>query len=117
MSSTFPGQLEDLVITSGQSASRVVSAKGETADAVGLVLIGPAALDAHTFIFQCSYDAAFTITCTVMEGAPPAALTPPLALEGRSYFTLPLYPFWKIKDSTGNVASTRTWKLFKTFRS
>lgn len=117
MSSTFPGQLEDLVISSGQSTSRIVSARGETADAVGLVLIGPAAIDAHTFIFQCSYDAAFTIICTVMEGSPPAALTPPVALEGRSYFTLPLYPFWRIKDSTGSVAATRTWKFFKTFRS
>lgn len=117
MSTTFEGRLADVTIPSGSDVSRVVSAQLETSDAVGLAILGPADLDVHTFVFECASDLAFTVPRAIMEGSPPAALTPPGALEGRTYFTLPLYPFWRIKDTSGNVAADRTWEVTKTFRA
>lgn len=115
MSTTFDGQLDDLVIANGQTRSRVVSFHLETSDAVGLCILAPATL-AEAITFECSDEPTFTVPRTVMEGSPPAALTGPGAGEARTYFTLPIYPFWRLK-ANGAVGAARTFKFFKIFRA
>lgn len=111
-------RITDLVIPSGTAVSNLVYAKSLFEDAVGLVLIGPAAVDGgHTYIIQSGDDLEALLASqnfsTVQLGDPAADISPPGALKARSYLELSLFPCIRIKDSTGNVAADRTWKLFK----
>lgn len=117
MSQTFNARLEDVKILAGTAASRVLSGVNETSDAVALIFEAPAALDAHTYVFECADDEAFTLARVIQEGATPADLTPPAAGKARSYFTLPVYPFIRIKDQTGNVGGDRVWTCWKVLRT
>lgn len=107
--------LEPVTIASGASASRWVTSDLEYGDALALALYAPAALDAHTYVFEVTQDptAASPVVRVFQAGDPLADQGPPLANKARTYFDLCTFAAWRIKDQTGTAAADRTWAVDK----
>jgi hypothetical protein len=116
MPKSFYNQIPDVTIPIGASVSNIVRASTYD-DAVAISLIGPASLDAHTFVIEVnnSTDAAAADTDWVVlqAGDTPADVGPPDALKARVYQELCFFGAFRIKDQTGNVAAERTWQAQK----
>jgi len=112
--SSFSVNLEDLVIASGAAVSRSVKGSLEYDDAVQLIIESPAALDAaHSYEIQVSFEDVDGSYVTLKSNDGASTITPPAAGTARGY-TEPMGHAWmRLKDTTGNAASDRTFKFRK----
>lgn len=107
MSQSFDSNLEDLVILSGATSSRVVDAEAESADAAAIMIYGPVTL-AESVVIAVSYDNVTFVT--LHDGT--ADIASPLAGKARQYTELQGAKYWKLLAG-GAVAADRTFKVAK----
>lgn len=101
------------IIPSGNNVSNSIS---EHTDCAAVAILAPAALDAHTYIIQVSNDSVDTTDAnstwvTYQEGATLVNVTLPAAGLGAVYQLLACFRKFRIKDSSGNAASARSWGI------
>jgi hypothetical protein len=109
-------QCEPVLIPIGTAVSQIVRSRDTFDDAASISLFGPTALDGgHTYIIEVTYDpdAAVPVWNTLQANDPPTDVSPPGASKARTYYDLPTYKGFRIKDSTGNVAANRSWLMVK----
>ena len=122
MSSSNEARCADVTIPINTAVSNVIRADQQYADAVGVMIYAPAALDAHTFVFEVTRDPdAGTVVWNKYVAMPtdesPTDEAPPGAGLARAYFGLVLARAFRIKDSSSNVAAARTWGITKIYRT
>lgn len=116
MPKSFYNELDDITIPIGTAVSNIIRANTYD-DAVALSLIGPAALDAHTYVIEVN-DSTDAVAgdadwAVLQAGDVSADVGPPAAAKARVYSELCFFGSFRIKDQTGNVAAPRTWKCNK----
>lgn len=98
-----------ITIPNGAAVSNILLARGNYGSADIISMFGPAALDAHTFVIELTYDAnpsAGGNWCHWNNGT--SDIAPPGANVSISY-PLPAATGMRIHDITGSVAAARTW--------
>ena len=109
---SFDALLHDVVIASGQSATRSIFGTYEYSDATAIVIQSPATLDALTFTIEVSSDASTWATLT--DGTNPLPM--PGAGQAMQYTDMLGAKYFRIKAS-GNVAEDRTFRVSKQWTS
>jgi hypothetical protein len=105
-----------MVILSGAAVSNWIP-RNVFGDADALSIFSPAALDAHSFVIETTYtpspDSAgvTAIVCNWYNGT--ANVAAPSTASQNIVYPIPCAEGFRIKDITGNVAATRTFKLMK----
>lgn len=108
MPQSFFAQIENVVIPSGESASRTIFSQQESSDAVAISIQAPAALDAIVFSIEASNNG--TVWATLSDGT--ADLPAPAAGKVVQYVEMLSVRFWRIR-SASNVAADRTFIVTK----
>lgn len=108
MSQSFEAPLHNVVIASGQSATRAIFGPYEYSDATTIMIQSPAALDALSFTIEVSQDG--TNWATLTDGF--SNLPVPGAGKAAQYTDMLASKYFRIKAS-GNVAADRTFRVSK----
>lgn len=107
----------DVTIPNGTAVSNVIKAREVYSDAVGIMLYGPASLEADTFKIEVSPDPdAGTPVWNDLQDDSATNVAPPGADKARAYYILALAGGFRITDASGNVGADRTWKMTKIFK-
>lgn len=109
---SFDARIHDVVIPSGQNATRAIFGTYEYSDATAIVIQSPATLDALTFTIEVSADSSTWATLT--DGTNP--LPTPGASQAMQYTDMLGSKYFRIKAS-GNVAEDRTFLVSKQWTS
>lgn len=112
MSSSFIDKLT-LAIGIGTDVSSVIK-RSQYHDSASIGILAPAVLDAHTFIIQVTDDpdATSVVWRTLKDRDGNTAFVPSQG-EACWYPDLVGFGGFRIKDTTGNVAATRTFDIIK----
>ena len=107
MSTAFDSRLWDVVIASGQTATRAIHGNYEYSDATAILIQSPATLDAGAYVIQTSNDGT-TFTTLSDAGGDIAA---PAAGKSRQYIEMLGSRFFRI--SGPSAAADRTFLVSK----
>lgn len=109
---SFDARIHDVVIPSGQNATRAIFGTYEYSDATAIVIQSPATLDALSFSIEVSADSSTWATLT--DGF--SNLPVPGAGKAAQYTEMLGSKYFRIKAS-GNVAEDRTFLVSKQWTS
>lgn len=121
MSTLAVARIGKITIPNGTAVSNVIKARECYEDAEEILLEGPAALDAHTYVLEVTDDADAIFGATVwrafQSGSPAADVAPPAAAKSIAYASgLLSADAFRIRDTSGNVAADRIWIATKQYR-
>ena len=107
MSTAFDSRLWDVVIASGQTATRAIHGNYEYSDATAILIQSPATLDAGTYVIQTSNDGTTFTTLSDAGGD----IVAPAAGKSRQYIEMLGSRFFRISGPT--AAADRTFQVSK----
>jgi hypothetical protein len=108
MTQSFDARLHDVVILSGQSATRAIHGLYEYSDATCIFIQSPGALDAGTYVIQTSANG---VDGWVNLNDGSNDIGPPAAGKSRQYVEMIGSPYWRI--SGPSAAANRTFIVSK----
>lgn len=124
--SHFIQECPDIKIPNGSNVSNIIHSNLAYDDAEFIALQSPGTLDAHTFVLEFNFTEefdsnrnpvtpVFTPIFDPYIGSAGANLAIPAAGLAQIYLN-PTWISFRIRDTTGNVAADRIWKMTKGIR-
>ncbi len=107
MTQSFDARIHEVVILSGQTATRNIVGVYEYSDATAINIQSPATMDAGTYVIQTSFDG--TTWAALNDGS--NDIGPPAAGKSRQYVEMLSFPFWRI--SGPSAGANRTFLVSK----